>query len=428
MKKVKAKVKLLKHQKKFVECNNEYPALIGGFGSGKTESAIFRALHFVFKYGPEFKKYGKEYVYGMYEPTYDLIKLILYPRLEEILNNMNLKYSLNKSDKVLTIHGKGKIIFRSLENPERIIGYEHADCGIDELDTLKKDKAKEVFEKIIARNRLKKFNNERNTVSVTTTPEGFRFIYEKWGKATNPEKYYMIKAKTKDNIFLPSNYIDDLKEQYPKELIEAYLNGEFVNLNAKTVYYCFDRFKNNTTIELSEEDNEIHVGMDFNVGKMSAVVGIIISGKMYIVDEIFGAKDTPEIIEILKKKYEGKEIYIYPDSAGNARKTVNASETDISLLKNAGFIVRERKKNPRVKDRVLTVNGAFENAKAKRRLFINTTKCPLLTENLEQQSYDKNGEPEKVGDVDHMLDALGYLVYYFFEIKKTKSGIIKDPT
>jgi hypothetical protein len=69
-----------------------------------------------------------------------------------------------------------------MENPDAIVGYEVADSMVDELDTLPTAKANEVWNKIIARNRQKKPDGTPNSVAVGTTPEGFRFVYEKWQK------------------------------------------------------------------------------------------------------------------------------------------------------------------------------------------------------------------------------------------------------
>ena len=53
-----------------------------------------------------------------------------------------------------------------------------------------------------------------------------------------------------------------------------------------------------------------------------------------------------------------------------------------------------------------------------RRLYrVNTDKCPVLVECLEKQAYDKNGEPDKSGDLDHPNDAAGYFVAYRFPVK-----------
>jgi len=86
----------------------------------------------------------------------------------------------------------------------------------------------------------------------------------------------------------------------------------------------------------------------------------------------------------------------------------------VALLKSEGFAVKHNPSNPKVKDRVLAMNAGFEHG----RLFINAAKCPVLTRCLEQQAYDKNGEPDKTSGLDHSNDAAGYLVAFEMPIKK----------
>ena len=188
------------------------------------------------------------YNIGVYSVTFDLLKLVNITQICEVLDNLNLKYTLNKSDMIITVKNYGKIIFRSLDNPARIIGYEHAFALIDELDTLSKPKAEQAWNMVIARNRQKLPEGNRNKVGVFTTPEGYRFVYDRWEK--NKQKgYLLLKARTVDNIYLPKEYVENLRATYPDNLIEAYLNGEFVNLNGSQVYISFNRYKCDKTID-----------------------------------------------------------------------------------------------------------------------------------------------------------------------------------
>ena len=167
--------------------------------------------------------------------------------------------------------------------------------------------------------------------------------------------------------------------------------------------------------------------MDFNVGRMCAVVYVQRNGKPHAVDEFINAYDTPEMIRLIKQKYwreismgeyqKLNEIYVYPDSTGKNRKSVGASETDISILKDAGFTVHAKTKNPPVKDRVNAMNAALCNSKGERTLFINTKLCPHYTEKLEQQVYNERGEPDKDGTED-VNDAGGYYIAYEYPIIK----------
>ncbi|MDE2097783.1 MAG: terminase family protein [Patescibacteria group bacterium] len=387
----------------------QYPAFVGGFGSGKTEAGIKRALRLKWAYPNQDVAY--------YLPTYDLVKRIGYPRFSDVFDKARIKYDLNKSDHIIKIRGKGQIIFRTLDNPARIVGYEVADSIVDELDTLKRDDAEQAWNQIIARNRQKKPDGALNTVGVATTPEGFRFVYERWAK--NPEEgYELIRASSYTNARnLPAGYIESLARSYPKQLFEAYVEGKFVNLASGSVYPDFDRVKNHTP-ETIQPGEDLHIGLDFNVYNCTAIVGVIRFGAPKILAELTKMRDTPHVIQTIKEKYPGHAITVYPDASGQSNKTVNASESDILLLQRAGFSIRVPSRNPFVKERVMSVNGLLCNTEGDRKLLVNTLACPVLTESLEQQVYDENGEPDKKSGKDHPPDALGYFVHFNWPIVK----------
>jgi len=431
----KMDIKLFKHQDEFVNSEATFPALIGGFGCGKTEAGIIRTMKHMLKYGPELKKQGRIYMFGVYEPTYDLIETVLYERFEAIIQDLGYQYVLNKSNRTIKFPKLGTIKFINMSDPSKIVGYQHGGCWIDELDTLPGDKAKEVWRKIIERNRLT--TSGENSISVTTTPEGFRFMWEFWEKNIRDikkkeklsaedkqylEKYIPIKGHTEDNIYLKQSYFDSLRLIYPADKLNAYMAGEFMNLEGHVVYDSFD-MKRHLSKGLEYTFEDVHIGMDFNVGKMSAVITHIRNGKIEIIDEIYGVDDTPAMIEEIMKKDIGGNIFIYPDASGKNTKSSDASISDIILLRKARFIVKAKLKNPRVKDRVLSVNAMFNQ----NRIAIDD-KCENLISNLNQQVYNKKGEPDKESGQDHMLDALGYLVYFLFPIKKKEFTQVDIPT
>lgn len=411
-------------QFQLVSSNKRFPAMVAGFGSGKTEALVKRALRLKFEFW--------EQSVGYYLPTYDLVKTIAIPRFIEVLAKWGyvegVHYTLNKSDSWLDFApmGGGKIIMRTMDRPERIIGYEVADSCVDELDTLKTDNASTVWKKIIARNRQKKplrdGKRATNSVAVGTTPEGFRFVYETWKKNPPSDQYELIKASTYSNrANLPANYIDDLKDAYPSQLVEAYINGEFVNLTSGAVYPNFNRKLNFSaeTIRVQRNGDKIegeplHIGLDFNVTKMAAVINVYRNDGVHAVAELVDMYDTPAFVKLVKERYQvlGHQIFVYPDASGNARKSVNASETDIALLHAAGFTVMTDASNPAVRDRVVSMGVMFE----KRRYKVNPNTCPNYCAALEQQVYNKNGEPDKVGGFDHLNDAGGYFISNRFPV------------
>tara|TARA_R110000851_G_scaffold160243_1_gene303477 strand:+ start:12448 stop:13734 length:1287 start_codon:yes stop_codon:yes gene_type:complete len=420
---VQVNLKVTQPQSDFLALDCKFPAFVAGFGTGKSEVMCTSALL-------DSLEGGSNSLVAMYEPTYDLVRLILAPRMEEKLIDWGIRYKYNKSENIIyTSSGQvGDFVLRTLDNPARIVGYESFRAKIDELDTLKQDHAQEAFNKIIARNRqvpdtyIRQSDKPLNTVSVFTTPEGFKFVYDKWAKNRAPG-YEMVQAATMSNPFLPEDYVEALRNSYPPQLIEAYLNGEFVNLTSGAVYTCFDRKLNNTDRVVKDGDH-LHIGMDFNVGKMSAIVHVEdFSNRIKITsaaDEFLGLLDTPAMIEAIQNRYPKHRITIYPDASGKNRKSVNASETDISLLR-AAFNVNNYTRNPFVKDRVASVQAMLCNANELRRYFINEVKCPETCDSLEQQVYNKQGEPDKTHDNDHPNDALGYYIHSEFGIDNSNT-------
>ena len=134
-------------QKEFATSKEPFPAFVGGFGSGKTAAGIARALGL--------KAHFRDCDVAYYLPTYSLIEDIAFRRFPELLERKGYAYTLNKSSAYIEFPKGDRIIFRSMERPERIVGYEVAHSIADELDTLPTEKARDVWNKIIARNRQK---------------------------------------------------------------------------------------------------------------------------------------------------------------------------------------------------------------------------------------------------------------------------------
>lgn len=409
------RIQLTQPQLELVRAPYQFPAFVAGLGSGKTKALITRLLALKLQY-PE-----NDIAY--YLPTYDLVNTIAFPRWEEQLEEFQVSYkSVRGITPMIRVEGAGKVILRTMDRPARIVGYEVADSGVDELDTLPEKQASEVWNKILARNRQKKKDASRNTIAVATTPEGFRFVWRQWHKAPPNEQYKIIRASTYSNARnLPEGYIENLYDSLPPQQRDAYLSGQFVNMTSGAVYPSYDRKECASTegvITAEAYRDALHIGMDFNVMKMAAVICVYRNGQPHAVAELTNVADTPAMIRIIKERSEGHQVFIYPDASGGARKSVNASVSDIALLRQAGFNVCVNPANPFVRDRVLSVNVMLH----KRRLRVNADRCPALADALEKQAYDKNGEPDKSTGFDHVLDALGYFIAYRFPVTGPAAG------
>ena len=412
----KIRVKANIPQAKFLAMPHKFRGFVGGYGSSKTFSgSMAMCQHFY-----EWPKINQ----GYFAPTFPHIRDIFYPTIEEVADRMGLRVDIKAGNKEVDFYTgrayRGTAICRSMERPASIVGFKIGHALVDELDVLPLHKAQTAWRKIIARMRYN-VKGLKNGVDVTTTPEGFKYVYQLFVKNLlgNPDlkkNYGLIQASTYDNeANLPDDYISSLLEAYPEELISAYLNGQFVNLTSGTVYRAYDRRLHNSK-ETIQDEEPLYIGMDFNVQHMAATVYVRRGKEWHAVAELKDVFDTPDIIRIIQDKWQSKKhsITIYPDASGRNRKSNNAAESDILLLKQAKFKIKARPSNPAVKDRVQSANKAFSDGL----LFVNANECPTVASNLEQQIYDKNGEPDKTSGVDHQNDATTYPIAFELPIKR----------
>lgn len=397
-------------QAEFLALDRKFKLFVAGFGSGKTWAGGAGLC----KHAWEFPRVNA----GYFAPTFPLIRDVFYPTIDEVAFDWGLRAKVTQSNKEVHLYSgrqyRTTIICRSMDDPATIAGFKIGHAQIDELDLLKAEKAQLAWRKIIARMRYK-VDGLRNGIDVTTTPEGFKFVYQTFVKdlRDKPELarfYGLVQASTYQNeANLPDDYIPSLLASYPPQLIAAYLAGQFVNLTAGAVYPDFDRVKNHTD-ETIAEGEELHVGMDFNVYNCSAAIGVIRGNKPRVLGELKKIRDTPEMVKQLREKYPRHSITVYPDASGQSNKTVNASLSDLQILQDGGFKLIVNGTNPLVKDRVTSVNASILNAKGERALLVNTRLAPVMTECLEQQVYDDNGIPDKTAGNDHLNDAVGYFI------------------
>ena len=414
--------KVFNHQNQFIRSKAKYPALVAGYGSGKTVAFVLKAL---LEAGRNPTK-----TILLAEPTFPMIRDVLQPTLEETLEQLGFSFKYRASEMKYTIkwrNGYSNIILRSAENYRRWAGLNLAGFGIDEAALLKDDKAWKM-----GLSRLRDGNNL--TGFITTTPEGFNFVYDLW-KDKPKTGYELVQGKTTDNKYLPQDFIDSLYENYDNKLISSYIHGNFVNLQYGTCYYGFNRDHNVTQVSYNSS-LPIRIAMDFNVDPICCVLFQIHKDKpkIRVFDEMqlshSGGYElmTERIAKLIKEKYpyenpnllqpSYKKVdttghYIcYPDPAGKNRHT-SAMMSDHDILRQQGFGLRVKKKAPSITDSVNAVNKAME-------FTIVDSECKEFIKDLEQvvlkegtRDIDKTNS-----SLTHLTDAFRYAVDYEFPVKK----------
>ena len=385
-----------------------------GYGAGKTRALCAKAVMLAAA--------NQGFIGAVMEPTGPLIRDIWQNDFEQFLENYEIPYTFRASPlPEYMLHlpgGDTKILCRSFENWSRIIGLNLAWVLADEIDTVTPSIANKAFPKILGRLRS---GNVRQ-FAAASTPEGFRWMWTTFGSdeaKARPDRH-LIKMRTADNPHLPPDFIERLQANYDPSLLRAYLDGEFVNLTTGQVYDRFDRNKHCIANPPDTASESLRVGIDFNVGNMSAIIAVRLGSSLLIIDEISGAHDTDALAQEIIRRYPDRCIYAYPDASGGNRST-NATQTDIAILESYGMANQSPRANPPVRDRVAAVQALLENGKGEVRLQIANT-CKRLIECLELQCYTEKGDPDKDAGFDHMNDALGYLVWREFNPLHAKAG------
>ena len=193
-----------------------------------------------------------------------------------------------------------------------------------------------------------------------------------------------------------------------------------------SIYYSFARAQNLKSINIDDIKKEIlYTGFDFNINPMSIVIAVKRGEILYVIDEIcLYTSNTQEACDELNSRYPNNKIWAYPDPSARQRKTSAGGLTDLTILANAGLVVKAPTSHTPVRDRINAVNSRLRSAAGIINLYIDP-RCKHLIESLEKQNYKEGSSiPEKGGDKDysHMNDALGYMVDYMFPINRTRDN------
>ena len=399
----------LPSQHLFHQSAARFKGFSGPIGSGKSQALCQEAIKL------SYLNAGRMGLLGA--PTYPMLRDATQATLFEILDSNGIPYEHNKGENTLLMkETRSRIVFRAVDEFERLRGTNLAWFGLDEL-TYTQEEAWLRLE-----GRLRDPKATRLCGFAVWTPKGYDWVYRKL-LADGGDKYETIVAKPFENRFLlgkiPDFYLR-LKSSYDAKFYEQEVLGSYLNLTGGKVYSAFTPEVHVQDI-LLDPKAPLLWALDFNVDPMSSVIVQEADGKTLVVDEIvLRNATTMEACEEFLRRYpkHEAEVRVYGDASGFHAQTTGASDYDMvrEYFKTRSTMQVKYcvpKANPSVRERINLTNAKLRSASGDVALLIDG-RCKELIKDFEQVAY-KSDTNQIDKDRDrlrtHLSDALGYLLW-----------------
>lgn len=388
-------------QKRVASDPSRFRVLITGRRFGKTTLAIWEVCRAAARH-----PLGEIWYVA---PTYSQAKDNFWPKLKNKLISINWVAKINESELSMILRNGSIIRLKSANNQESLRGAGLDFLVMDEIADIKAEAFYEVLRPTLS--------DKQGSALFIGTPKGTgNWSYDLFEKGKSKKNWSSFTFTSMEGGILTPQEIEDARELLDARAFDQEYNASFVTTSNR-VYYNFRR-----DLHVKEYGKEtpgvLYTGWDFNIDPMSVVIFARHGNIIHAIDEIeiYGS-NTNEAIEELRTRYTKQKIYAYPDPASRQRKTSAGGNTDLKLLKNAGFITQAPRRHNLVRDGVNAVNGKLLNSKGKTSFYVDP-KCRRLIECLEKLNYKPGTSiPDKDSGFDHLTDAMRYYIDYEFPIK-----------
>lgn len=347
-------------------------------------------------------------------PSYRQAKNVLWNKLKKKLTDLRWVKKINESELTVTLVNDSIIALKGADNYDSLRG-----SGINFL----------VLDEVADINENAWYETLRPTLSDTQgkalfcgTPKGRQnWAFDLFNKEMDNPDWKSFQYTTLQGEQVPEEEIEAARKDLDERTFNQEYCATFTSYHG-VVYSSFTR-ENVKPVPFDPRKSApdvLYTGWDFNIDPMSVVVGYRVDDEtLHIFDEIriFGS-NTQEAIDEFRNRYGNRKTFAMPDPASRQRKTSAGGMTDLTILANAGFVVKAPNKHDAVRDRINATNSRFCSSTGVRRLFIDP-RCRHLIESLERQVYKEGtAQPDKDGGWDHLNDSLSYLVAYLYPVRK----------
>lgn len=384
-------------------------AIVAGRGSGKTELARRRVI----RYLPVRKPWPDPlYFYAL--PTRDQAKRVAWGPLKALVPRQWLhSRSVNESELSITTVFGSKLVLLGMDKPQRAEGVQYDGGVVDECS----DQRPGMFDLSL----MPAFSHR--------DPWCWRIgVPKRAGVGAKEFKEFFDRGVRGDplieSFWWPSSDIVDAdKIERARSILNEKDFNEQYNASWETVgglvFYAFSEVLNVDAVQYVC-DLPLLIGCDFNVDPMAWVVAQEVRGELNVLDELFIRNtNTRETLDELYRRYDSHEagFIFYGDATGKARKTA-ANESDYVQIRNDVRFSRHKSarvmfpnSNPPKQDRFAATNAMLHTADGRRRMKISPRCANLITDLMTRAYKAGSSDPDDYGDIGHITDALGYLVY-----------------
>lgn len=346
-------------------------------------------------------------------PTYRQAKMITWKKLRKKLIELRWARKINETELSIELKNGSSISLKGADNYDSLRGIGLDFLVIDEFADVSPEAWYETLRPTLA--------DKMGGALFIGTPKGLGGLGHELYKMADefPEEWVSFQFTTIEGGNVKPEEIEAARRSLDERTFRQEFMASFETFSGR-VYYAFERKQNIAAWQEPEREiKDIHIGMDFNVDPMTAIVAYKIGNILHVIDEIkiFGS-NTDEMVQEIKTRYPTKNVICYPDPAGAQRKTSAGGRTDHTILRMAGFTVKTTSAHNAIRDGVNAVNAKLRSSLGITTLYIDP-RCKYMVECLEKLTFKENTTIiDKSTGFDHMADALRYMVDFLFPIRQ----------
>jgi hypothetical protein len=316
-----------------------------------------------------------------------------------------------------------------LDKPERAEGHPWDGGILDEYANMKKETWPE--------NVRPALSDRQGWCDLIGVPEGRNHYYDEWLKAQSDDTGYRMGYHWKSADILPAAEIIEAQRDLDELTYQQEYEGSFVNFTGMAYYKFDEKVHVGRCRQHYDPRHRLIFTFDFNVSPGTAsviqemvhwpegqlpIVGDTITsviGEVYIPRNSNTERVCNKLVEDWGD-HQG-EVYCYGDATGGAKGSAKIKGTDWDIIKailyeqfGERLNFKVRKRNPRERQRVNSVNSRLKNMAGEVHLQIDGEHAKHVVQDFERVrilegsagEIDKTTNPE----YSHLTDGIGYYI------------------